>query len=91
MNKVQHAQEENRTIRCREVLESAKGLEGLFGIISRCPWHEEEIEVLEITNGRSLKIEFKPVSRFPFFRVEIDFKGASRKKKARRTPKNEGC
>jgi len=86
---LENREEENRAIRYGEVLESAKGLEGLFGIISRCPWHEEEIEMQEITNGRSLRIEFKPASRFPFFKVEINFKGSSREKKARRAPKNQ--
>jgi len=81
---------EGRVIKRGEVLESVKGWEGLLDILSKCPWHGEEIELREITTGRVLEMAFQPTSRFPFFTARVAYKGPSLARRARRLPK-KGC
>jgi hypothetical protein len=80
----------SRVIKCGEVLESVKGWDGLLEILSKCRWHEEEIELREMIAGRALEVTFQPSSRFPFFKAGVDYRGPSRERRVRRLPK-KGC
>jgi hypothetical protein len=60
-----------------------RNLDDLFEILSKCPLHDQDIELEEKSHGKQLLIYLRPASRFPWVKAGMRIKGAFRERKGR--------